>query len=113
MSGGMHYKQRDIVFVPFPYSDLSGVKKRPALIISNEKMQKHQDMICCIITSNPTTEGVLIENNCFEEGNLPYKSWVKPYRIFTINKGMIIRKLAVINNRFYKKVFDGVCSYLR
>lgn len=30
------YEQRDIVLVPFPYSDLTGAKQRPALIVSNE-----------------------------------------------------------------------------
>ncbi len=70
-------------------------------------------MICCLITSNPTNESILIDNNCFEDGNLPYKSWVKPYRIFTINKGMTIKKLAVVNSSFYKKVFDEINSYLR
>ena len=29
------FEQKDIVLVPFPYSDLTGAKLRPALIISN------------------------------------------------------------------------------
>ncbi len=32
---GIMYKQREIVLLPFPYSDLSAIKKRPILIISN------------------------------------------------------------------------------
>lgn len=30
------YDQRDIVLIPFPYSDLTGSKQRPALIVSNK-----------------------------------------------------------------------------
>lgn len=32
----MIYKQGEIVLVPFPYSDLSGSKRRPVLIVSND-----------------------------------------------------------------------------
>jgi len=46
MNGGTVYKQKDIVIIPFPYSDLTGSKQRPALIISNNKINKTQDRIC-------------------------------------------------------------------
>jgi mRNA interferase MazF len=32
----MGYKQGEIVLVPFPYSDLSGSKRRPVLVVSND-----------------------------------------------------------------------------
>jgi len=42
-----------IVLVPFPFTDLTGVKQRPALVISNnEYNQKNLDVIICGITSN-------------------------------------------------------------
>jgi len=34
------YKQKEIVLVPFPYSDLSSSKKRPVLIVSNEDLRE-------------------------------------------------------------------------
>ena len=40
MKGGTMYEQKDIILIPFPYSDLTGSKKRPALIISNQKLNK-------------------------------------------------------------------------
>jgi hypothetical protein len=32
---GIIYNQREIILLPFPYSDLNAAKKRPALIISH------------------------------------------------------------------------------
>jgi mRNA interferase MazF len=89
------YSQRDIILIPFPFSDLTGSKKRPAIIISNSKL-KGDDFICSLITSNKPKKGMALENKKFEEGKLPFKSWIKPERIFTIDKRIIIKKLAKI-----------------
>ena len=112
IKSGILYKQRDIVLIPFPYSDLSDLKKRPALIISNAKMRHHEDIICCLVTSNPTKEGILLENQFFEGALLPYVSWVKPYRIFTLKKNFIIKKLSSLKQAEYNKIFKEICSYI-
>jgi len=44
--------QKSIVLVPFPYSDLSGRKVRPALIVSNPRFNEHEDVIVCALTSS-------------------------------------------------------------
>ena len=112
MEPGTMYKQRDIVLIPFPYSDLTDSTQRPALIISNNKMDKMQDLICCLITRNPNLDCLLIKKDCFEEGKLPFKSWIKPYRIFTVHKKIIKKKICTINNNFYKEVFNEIKKYL-
>ncbi|MGD9733946.1 MAG: type II toxin-antitoxin system PemK/MazF family toxin [Desulfamplus sp.] len=45
------YKLGDIILIPFPFTDLSSTKVRPALIISKNN-QKSQNVIVCFITSN-------------------------------------------------------------
>lgn len=107
------YKQKDIVLIPFPYSDLTGSKQRPALIISNEKLNKTDDRICCLITSNNPKQGTLIKKNCFEQNKLPFKSWVKPQRIFTIDKRIIKKKLCTINNRFHQEILEKVFEFIK
>ena len=113
MNAGTTYNQRQIVLVPFPYSDLSGAKKRPALIISNKKMDESDDVICCLVTSHPTKHDLVIGEKAFEQGSLPFKSWVKPYEIFTVEKNTIIKTLATINNTFYRNVLDEIFSFLK
>ena len=104
------YEQRDIVLIPFPYSDLTGSKQRPALIISNSKLNKSEDRICCLITSQQPKEGICIDS--LEKGTLPFKSWVKPYRLFTVHQKAVRKKICSVSNAFHEKVISEVNSYL-
>ena len=113
MKDGIMYNQQDIVLIPFPYSDLTGSKKRPALIISNEKLNKSDDRICCLITSNIRPEDIEIKAVNFSEGKLPFKSSVRHFRIFTINKKIIIKKLAAINTNFHNKIIKEINEYIK
>jgi len=107
------FKQGDIVLIPFPYSDLTISKKRPALIISNEKTNSMEDKICCLITTKPHKDDLPILSSSFEKGNLPFKSFVKPHRIFTLNEGIIIKRLCRINSDFHRKVIGRLNEYLK
>jgi len=98
------FERGDIVLIPFPYSDLTGAKKRPAMIVSNSNL-KGDDKICCLVTSNKPKDGILISRGSFNGGKLPFKSWIKPHRIFTIDERFIIRKLT--------RVVDGICEQVK
>ncbi len=77
---GIMYKQRQIVLVPFPYSDLSGNKRRPVLIVSNDAYNKaFNDVLVCVITSNLRKDeySVTLSNDDLEIGVLPESSVVK------------------------------------
>ncbi len=106
------YEQKDIVLIPFPYSDLTGSKQRPALIISNSLVNKTEDRICCLITSQQPQGGLPIADNCFSEGKLPFKSWVKPYRLFTVHEKIIKKRLCAIAGSFHDKVVAKVNEYV-
>ncbi|MFH1916535.1 MAG: type II toxin-antitoxin system PemK/MazF family toxin [Nanoarchaeota archaeon] len=104
------YDQRDIVLIPFPYTDLTGQKLRPALIISNKRLNASEDRICCLITSNVSQNGILI--NSFEKGTLPFKSWVKPHRLFTINTRIVKKKLCTVSQEFHDRLVTEVEKYI-
>jgi len=108
--GGTVFDQREVILIPFPYSDLTGAKKRPALIVSNDKLSLSEDRICCLITSNETKEGLLLDE--YEEGKLPLKSWVKPHRLFTVHKHIIIKKMCKIKPGLYKKIVRKISEYI-
>lgn len=107
MKSGMMFKQREILIVPFPFSDLSGLKKRPVLVLSKDKDNKSaDDIITCGITSNlkDSKYSVLINNNDLENGNIPTKSRIKVGKLFTIDKSSVVKKVAMVS----KKTFDKV-----
>ena len=104
---GIEYKQREIVLVPFPYTDLSTTKKRPVLIISNDAYNKnHEDVLVCVITSNQYKDdySVDIENDNLEVGILPESSVIKVHKLFTIHKSKIIKKFSIVKSNYYGKV---------
>lgn len=111
MNAGTSIEQRSIVLIPFPFSDLSGAKKRPALVVSsNEFNNKNQDVICCLITSNlqDMQHSIKITNKDMENGFLEFESKVKPYRIFTVNKKLIYKLLGMLNITKSKLVIEEI-----
>ncbi len=111
--GGTMYNKGDVVLLPFPFSDLRGSKKRPALIISNKKFNNSEDRICCLITSNPKTKGLLIKDQDYKSGRLPFTSWIKPDRLFTVNENIILRKLCTVKTNVSKNVLSGIIDFLK
>ena len=103
----------DIVLIPFPYSNLTGSKRRPAIIISNEKLNKMQDRICCLVTTKAHKDDLEITKNSFVSGSLPFKSFVKPHRIFTINEEIVIKKLCTISSDFHDKIIARLNDYVK
>lgn len=108
---GIMYKQRQIVLVPFPYSDLSGNKRRPVLIISNDSYNKaFDDVLVCVITSNLRQDGysVTLSNDDLEIGVLPESSVVKSHKLFTIRKDKIIKTFSLVNEEFFRQVNEKI-----
>ena len=106
--GGMRFEQREIVQIPFPYSDLSGSKKRPAIIISNESVNKSSNVICCVITTNPHNIDIPINNLDLEKKPLPFKSYIKHQMLFTVNKTLIIKKMCKLKQKPFNKLKERI-----
>ena len=110
--GGTNIEQRSIILVPFPFSDLSSNKKRPALVVSNTEFnRKNEDVVCCLITSNPMAKDVIkITNSDMESGFLEFDSMVKPYRIFTASKNIVYKNLGKLKKEKFILVSKEVCT---
>lgn len=101
------FKQGDIIIVPFPFSDLQGIKQRPVLILSQDKdIYEVENVITCGITSNlkNTKHSVLIENSDLSEGTIPKASRIKVDKLFTLNQQIIKRKVGSLKEEIFNKV---------
>lgn len=101
----------DIVVIPFPFSDLSGSKRRPALVLAD---LPGSDIILCQITSRFRKDKFSIEisQNDFSIGGLPVLSYIRPNRIFTADKNIILRKAGSLKSSLTKSIIQQVISIL-
>ncbi len=96
---GMNYNQSDIILLRFPFSDLSSSKQRPALILSSNSFnESHDDIICCLITTNLEKDPlcVFVEQKDLSNGSLEKPSKIKPYRLFSAEKKIVRKKVGTL-----------------
>lgn len=95
------YNYGDIVLVPFPFTDQSTVKKRPAVIVSSDAYNSQRpDVIIMAVTSQMGSVdyvGVTTITD-WQAAGLLKPSVFKP--IFTtVEKGLILKKLGHISGQ--------------
>jgi mRNA interferase MazF len=102
----------DVVVVPFPFSDLSNAKRRPALVIA--KLPRN-DLILCMITSQSGNGQytTAISDQDFTTGRLNRNSFVKANRIFTANAKLIAYKAGSLSSSKLEEVISNVINILR
>lgn len=96
----MIYRFGDIVLVPFPFTDQSSHKKRPAVVVSSNSYNENKpDLIIMAITSQITLPLSLGEYQIidFLSSGLLKPSVIKPV-ISTVEKTLIIRKLGQLSS---------------
>ena len=93
----------DIIFVSFPFSDLSRSKLRPALVLA---YAQREDWILCQITSKSYNDSnaIRIDENDYAHGNLQRVSYIRSSKLFTANAQLIIKNVAALKPETHQKV---------
>ncbi len=101
-----------VVLLPFPFSDLSGSKLRPPLVLAQAS---RDDWILCQITSRPYADARAVEltPEGFAAGGLKLVSYVRPGKLFTANGRIILRQAGHVTPQAFKKVIESVVALLR
>lgn len=102
----------EVVVIPFPFSDLSGSKRRPALVLAD---LPGDDIILCQITSQNSPKdpfAIKLEAQDFKSGALPAASNIRPNRIFTADKNLIVKSSGVISDACHRVVFEAVVDLI-
>lgn len=95
----INYNFGDVVLVPFPFTDQTAIKKRPAVVVSTAAYHRQRDdLIFMPITSQITSRSIFGEVAIihWKEAGLPKPSVTKPI-LATIEKGLMIRRLGKLH----------------
>lgn len=109
-------EQRAVLLVPFPFSDQSGRKVRPVVVISNEDFNRYSDDILVIgLTSNLTKDkySLDMDNNDLEEGKLFTKCYIKVENILKIDKELVLKKIGRIKKEKFSKTINILLTIIK
>ena len=97
---------------PFPFTDLSSAKRRPAVIIADIK---GNDYIMLQITSQNVKDRYAIPllSSDFTSVSLKTGSNIRPNKIFTLDRQLILYKIGHLTEQKLVECIGGVCDIIR
>lgn len=100
-----------VVLVRFPFSDLSGAKLRPAVVLAGAS---RDDWILCQVTSNPYGDprAVALTAASFSAGSLQRVSYARPGKLFTANIDLVSGQAGFLKEGVFSLLIDTVVRLL-
>ena len=98
-----------MVLVPFPFSDLSNSKLRPAVVLADAG---RGDWILCQVTSNPYSDPRAVEltDPDFDLGGLRLVSYARPGKLFTAQQSLFVSEVGVLKADSLGRVVERVVA---
>lgn len=102
----------DVVAVPFPFTDLSQSKRRPALVVA---AFDDDDVILCQITSQHVRDryAIPLDSRDFAVGSLRLQSNIRPNRLFTAAGTLIAYTIGRLHEPKVQSVTDALIRLLK
>lgn len=104
-------KSGDVVFFDFPFSDLSGSKLRPAIIVADAG---GNDFVACQVTSNAAADAraIQLSSTSFAVGGLRTVSFARPGKLFTAHRSIFLRTVGRLNDKVRKEVREAIIEVI-
>jgi mRNA interferase MazF len=108
----------DIVLLSYPFTDLSGAKVRPAVVISPTTYnQSNQDAVFVLITTNTARRSLydlIIQQTHleFQLTGLRYDSAVRTDKIFALNQKLVVKTIGRIGVTLQKEIEKQLRAFL-
>jgi mRNA interferase MazF len=101
----------EVVVVPFPFSDLSSSKRRPALVIA---ALEGDDVILCQITSKSVSDNYSIPLllSDFKSGTITQDSNIRPNRLFTADSNIILYQAGELKPSKLQEVVNKIIEII-
>lgn len=107
----MIFEQKDIVLLPFPFSNLEEEKVRPAIIISNNRFNDDSpDCLMIPLTSvlKKRPFSILLSQDDLVCGKLIAESMIRADKIFSLEKSMVKMKIGIVDDKKFKEIIEKV-----
>ena len=111
----MNVNQKELVLIPYPFSNLEGTKVRPALIVSNTQFnKKSEDCIMVPLTTVIKNEpySIIIDQQNLSSGKLLKQSRIRVDKIFCVEKNLINMKIGKLKEDSFKNVKEEILKIL-
>lgn len=110
----MKYSQWEIVYIKFPFTDLSDYKVRPALVISNALYNEKDNVFLVGIFWNQGIKEYSLELEAKDliSGAMLKKSYFRFQNMFSLDKKLIVRKIGVLQNSKLKEIVARVDGFI-
>lgn len=101
-----------IVIVPFPFSDLTASKYRPAVVLAEAG---RGDWILCQITSKAygDEKAILLDTADFAHGSLRLASYVRPGKLFTAHGSLVSNQVGELQPEKFSLVREAVIRVIQ
>ncbi len=111
------YNRGDVVLVPFPFTDLTGTKQRPALVISPDAFNSIRDdvLIAAITSQVPTNlaaDEFLIPPPELAAGGLPKSSIVRLLKLISLHQRLIVKRIGCLPEPTVTNVLEQIRKLL-
>lgn len=102
----------DVVLVPFPFSDLSTTKVRPAVCLADAG---RSDWVLCQVTTSPYGDPLAepIAASDFAIGGLPVVSFARPGKLFTASASLVVGIVGRMNGSALQRIIGAAVRVLR
>jgi len=101
-----------VVLVPFPFSDLSQAKLRPAVALADAG---RGDWILCQVTTSPYSDPHAIELTAAKlaRSSLHSRSYARPGKLFTASCNLLVAEIGMLQPQASREVVAAIISILR
>jgi len=111
----MPYRQRDLLLVPVPFSDLTSRKIRPVVVLTNDRYNREgPDLLVAGITSNLLARQFVVplDTPQLEEGRMKRASVVRADKIFSIDQSIVLHGFGRMNCETFEIVRGAILKLL-
>lgn len=103
----------DLVVVPFPFTDRTTRKRRPAVVLSTEAYMKDTGNLVCAMVTTATRSSWKsdVQLKDWERAGLPKPSFVR-MKLFTLDRRILIRRLGKLSKEDRARVRESLSGVM-